>query len=246
MPLIDPGKKAPSFTLEDQDGKKHSLTDYAGQPLVIYFYPKDDTPGCTKESCAFQDNLPKFKKSKAAILGVSVLDTKSKARFASKYNLTFPLLADEGWLRTSLVPGLLQVARRNASRQVRSVAVFEVGTAFRRRDGHAEERPLAAFAMTGVADTGWTGGGRSFDLFDAKGVGEAFLGDLGVAWSPGGPAPRPRRRRNGRRRRDPWPGQLSQRRPRRFRHRPRRRHPALQPRRRRRRRRHGDQRGGPR
>jgi thioredoxin-dependent peroxiredoxin len=95
MALIDPGKKAPAFSLEDQNGKTHSLADYAGQPLVIYFYPKDDTPGCTKESCAFQDNLPKFKKGKAAILGVSVLDTKSKAKFASKYNLTFPLLADE-------------------------------------------------------------------------------------------------------------------------------------------------------
>jgi thioredoxin-dependent peroxiredoxin len=95
MSLIDPGKKAPAFSLEDQEGKKHSLADFAGQPVVIYFYPKDDTPGCTKESCAFQDNLPKFKKSKAAVLGISVLDTASKARFASKYNLTFPLLADE-------------------------------------------------------------------------------------------------------------------------------------------------------
>jgi peroxiredoxin Q/BCP len=95
MALIDPGKKAPAFTLEDQSGTSHSLSDYSGQPLVIYFYPKDDTPGCTKESCAFQDNLPKFKKSNAAVLGISVLDTKSKARFASKYHLTFPLLADE-------------------------------------------------------------------------------------------------------------------------------------------------------
>ncbi|MGH9383819.1 MAG: thioredoxin-dependent thiol peroxidase [Vicinamibacterales bacterium] len=95
MSLIDPGKKAPAFSLEDQHGKTHSLSDYAGQPLVIYFYPKDDTPGCTKESCDFRDNLPKFRKSKATVLGVSVLDTKSKAKFASKHNLTFPLLADE-------------------------------------------------------------------------------------------------------------------------------------------------------
>jgi len=95
MSLIDPGKKAPAFSLEDQNGKQHSLAEYAGQPVVIYFYPKDDTPGCTKESCAFQDNLPKFKKGKAAVLGVSVLDTTSKAKFAAKYNLTFPLLADE-------------------------------------------------------------------------------------------------------------------------------------------------------
>ena len=93
--MIDPGKKAPAFSLPDQEGKKHSLTDYEGQPVVLYFYPKDDTPGCTKESCAFQDNLPKFKKSKAAVLGVSVLNSASKAKFANKYGLEFPLLADE-------------------------------------------------------------------------------------------------------------------------------------------------------
>ena len=95
MALIDIGKKAPSFSLPDQEGKKHSLVDYEGQPVVLYFYPKDDTPGCTKESCAFQDNLPKFKKSKAAVLGVSVLNSASKAKFADKYGLKFPLLADE-------------------------------------------------------------------------------------------------------------------------------------------------------
>ena len=95
MALIEPGKKAPAFSLPDQAGAKHSLADYAGQPVVVYFYPKDDTPGCTKESCAFQDNLPKFKKSKAAVLGVSVLNSASKAKFADKYGLKFPLLADE-------------------------------------------------------------------------------------------------------------------------------------------------------
>jgi peroxiredoxin Q/BCP len=95
MALIEPGKKAPLFSLPDQAGTVHSLADYAGQPVVIYFYPKDDTPGCTKESCAFQDNLPKFKKSKAAVFGMSMLDSKSKAKFAKKYDLTFPLLADE-------------------------------------------------------------------------------------------------------------------------------------------------------
>ena len=93
--MIEIGKKAPAFSLPDQDGKTHSITDYAGQPVVLYFYPKDDTPGCTKESCAFQDNLPKFKKSKAAVLGVSVLNSASKAKFAKKYGLKFPLLADE-------------------------------------------------------------------------------------------------------------------------------------------------------
>jgi thioredoxin-dependent peroxiredoxin len=94
MPLIDQGKKAPAFSLKDQRGKAHKLADYAGHPVVLYFYPKDDTPGCTKEACAFRDSLPRFKPSKAAVLGVSILDEASKARFASKYDLTFPLLAD--------------------------------------------------------------------------------------------------------------------------------------------------------
>jgi peroxiredoxin Q/BCP len=96
MPLIDPEQKAPAFQLNDQHGQPHRLSDYAGRPVVLYFYPKDDTPGCTKESCAFQDNLPKFKPTKAAVLGISILDEASKARFAAKYKLTFPLLADAG------------------------------------------------------------------------------------------------------------------------------------------------------
>jgi peroxiredoxin Q/BCP len=95
MPLVEPGKNAPAFTLKDQDGKTHRLADYAGRPLILYFYPKDDTPGCTKEACAFRDLLPKFKSGKAAVLGVSILDEASKAKFADKYDLTFPLLADE-------------------------------------------------------------------------------------------------------------------------------------------------------
>ena len=94
MPVIDAGKKAPAFSLQDQAGKTHSLKDYAGKPLVLYFYPKDDTPGCTTEACNFRDNLPDFKKLKTAVLGVSVLDTKSKAKFADKHSLNFPLLAD--------------------------------------------------------------------------------------------------------------------------------------------------------
>ena len=94
MPLIEEGKKAPAFALKDQEGKTHRLSDHAGQPVVVYFYPKDDTPGCTKEACAFRDNLPKFKSSKAAVLGISILDEKSKAKFARKFDVNFPLLAD--------------------------------------------------------------------------------------------------------------------------------------------------------
>jgi len=94
MPLIDAGRKAPAFSLKDQHGKTHTLADYAGRPVVLYFYPKDDTPGCTKESCEFQAALPQLKPSKAVVLGVSILDEASKAKFAEKHGLTFPLLAD--------------------------------------------------------------------------------------------------------------------------------------------------------
>src|SRR6266571_3619288 len=95
MPLIDPGKKAPAFSLNDQQGKTHRLADYAGKPVVLFFYPKDDTSGCTQEACAFQSNLPRFKTNKAAVFGISILDEASKARFAQKNGLMFPLLADE-------------------------------------------------------------------------------------------------------------------------------------------------------
>src|SRR4029450_341075 len=91
----EPGKKAPAFALNDQNGKTHRLSDYAGQPVVLYFYPKHDPPGGPKEPCDFRDNLPKFKKSKAAVFGISILDEASKARFAKKFDVTFPLLADE-------------------------------------------------------------------------------------------------------------------------------------------------------
>ena len=94
MALVEPGRKAPAFALPDQDGKTHRLGDYAGRPLILYFYPKDDTPGCTREACAFRDALPDFKKGRAAVLGVSVLDSASKAKFARKHRLNFPLLAD--------------------------------------------------------------------------------------------------------------------------------------------------------
>jgi len=94
MPLVEPGRKAPAFSLKDQDGKPHRLSDYEGRFVVLYFYPKDDTSGCTKEACDFRDNLPKFKSEKAVVLGVSILDEASKARFAGKHDLNFPLLAD--------------------------------------------------------------------------------------------------------------------------------------------------------
>ena len=102
-----------------------------------------------------------------------------------------PFAADEGWLRTRLTPGLLQVLQRNAYRQVRSTAMFEVGTVFRLVDGAPQERPKAAFAMTGAAETGWTGATRGYDFFDAKGALEALLAGLAIRWSLGDPVGSP-------------------------------------------------------
>jgi thioredoxin-dependent peroxiredoxin len=88
------GKKAPAFSLEGSDGKKHSLADYAGKTVVVYFYPKDDTPGCTKEACGFRDLDASMKKSNAVVLGVSKDSIESHKKFAGKYKLPFTLLSD--------------------------------------------------------------------------------------------------------------------------------------------------------
>ena len=90
------GAPAPAFRLPDQHGKEQALADYRGRWVVLYFYPKDDTPGCTKEACAFRDDLHKLSKLGAQVLGVSVDDSASHAQFAEKYHLPFPLLADAG------------------------------------------------------------------------------------------------------------------------------------------------------
>jgi peroxiredoxin Q/BCP len=88
------GSDAPSFNLQDQNGDWHKLQDYQGQWLAIYFYPKDDTPGCTKEACNFRDNIYAFKAIDAAVVGISVDDVESHKKFADKYKLPFTLLAD--------------------------------------------------------------------------------------------------------------------------------------------------------
>ncbi|OGN07655.1 MAG: hypothetical protein A3B86_02345 [Candidatus Yanofskybacteria bacterium RIFCSPHIGHO2_02_FULL_38_22b] len=87
--------KAPNFSLPDQAGEIHSLTDYKGKWVLVYFYPKDDTPGCTKEACMIRDNLPDFKKLNCIVLGISVDSVKSHGKFAEKYKLPFTLLADD-------------------------------------------------------------------------------------------------------------------------------------------------------
>ena len=147
MPLVEEGQKAPAFTLKDQEGQIRRLSDYAGQPIVLYFYPKDDTPGCTAETCAFRDNLPRFKKGKAAILGVSILDEKSKAKFAAKYDVNFPLLADPEH-EVAEKYGVWQQKSRYGRKYMgiaRTTYLIDVGGKVARRwdnvkvDGHAEE-----------------------------------------------------------------------------------------------------------
>ena len=92
MPVV--GKPAPAFTLDTDTGERLSLRDLKGKPVVLYFYPKDDTSGCTAEACEFRDAFPRFDKSKAVILGVSPDPVKSHQKFKAKYELPFTLLAD--------------------------------------------------------------------------------------------------------------------------------------------------------
>jgi peroxiredoxin Q/BCP len=88
------GQKAPAFTLRGSDGKNHSLSDYQGKKVVLYFYPKDDTPGCTKEACGFRDSIDSVTQSAAVVLGVSRDGLDSHNQFIAKYNLPFTLLSD--------------------------------------------------------------------------------------------------------------------------------------------------------
>jgi peroxiredoxin Q/BCP len=92
--MLSVGDIAPNFTLPDQDGRSHTLEDYRGSWVVLYFYPKDDTPGCTKEACNFRDEKGRLEELGAVVLGVSADDVESHGRFHSKYGLNFALLSD--------------------------------------------------------------------------------------------------------------------------------------------------------
>jgi peroxiredoxin Q/BCP len=113
------GQPAPAFKLKDQDGKVHDLADYKGKWVALYFYPKDDTPGCTTQACGFRDNIFAFSKEGAVIVGISVDDVASHKEFAEKHGLPFALLADSdkavakryGVLKTYM--GVMEMARRD-------------------------------------------------------------------------------------------------------------------------------------
>jgi peroxiredoxin Q/BCP len=114
MALIDEGKKAPAFSLKDQDGTLHKLSDYAGKSVVLYFYPKDDTPGCTKEACSFRDSWAALQDAGVVVLGVSEQDAASHTAFVEKYHLPFQLLVDEsgGIAAAYHVPVMMGFAHR--------------------------------------------------------------------------------------------------------------------------------------
>ena len=117
-PTLNVGQPAPDFELTDQEGQTHQLTDFLGKWEVLYFYPKDDTPGCTKQACSFRDDADKLKALGAEVIGISVDTTHSHADFARKYQLPFKLLADNetktAQKYNSLINlGVFKFARRN-------------------------------------------------------------------------------------------------------------------------------------
>jgi len=93
--LLNVGDTAPDFEAINDEGKSVSLKEFRGKPVVLYFYPKDDTPGCTAEACSFRDNFEEFQKKGVVVLGVSIDSTKSHKNFKDKYNLNFPLISDK-------------------------------------------------------------------------------------------------------------------------------------------------------
>ena len=92
--MLEEGSVAPDFTANDQDGKAVSLSDFRGKKVILYFYPKDDTPGCTKEACSFRDAFEELKRSRVTVLGISPDSIASHKKFATKYQLLFTLLSD--------------------------------------------------------------------------------------------------------------------------------------------------------
>jgi len=93
---LSPGDIAPDFTLPDQDGKQVSLGEFKGHQALVYFYPRDDTPGCTTEACQFNDNLSRFQAANVPVIGISADSAASHVKFRNKYGLKFPLLSDKG------------------------------------------------------------------------------------------------------------------------------------------------------
>ncbi len=155
MTRLDQGDPAPAFTLPDQDEQPVSLADFRGQRVVVYFYPADDTPGCTKEACQFNDNLRAFADAEVAVLGISPDGADKHRRFREKYGLRFPLLtdADHAVMTAYGAYGEKTLYGRRTVGVIRSTFLVGPGGAVERAwynvraDGHAA-KVLAALAAT--------------------------------------------------------------------------------------------------
>jgi peroxiredoxin Q/BCP len=152
---IDAGDKAPAFTLPTDGGGTVSLAKLKGKKVILYFYPKDDTPGCTKEACSFRDNLPKFTKADAVVIGVSKDSVKRHDNFKAKYKLPFTLAADEDgtvceaygvWVEKSLY-GRKYMGIERATFLIDEKGVVRQVWHKVKVDGHAEEVLAAAKAL---------------------------------------------------------------------------------------------------
>jgi thioredoxin-dependent peroxiredoxin len=153
---IDAGDKAPDFTLPADGGGQVSLTDFKGKTVVLYFYPKDDTSGCTAEACAFRDAMPDFSKVKAQVIGISRDPVKSHDKFKAKYGLTFPLLSDEDgavceaygtWVEKSMY-GRKYMGIERSTFLIDRHGVIRAAWRKVKVPGHAEEVLQAAEALT--------------------------------------------------------------------------------------------------
>jgi len=151
---VSVGSPAPEFELSDQNGRLHSLEDYRDQWVVLYFYPKDDTPGCTTEACEFRDNIFAFKELNAQILGVSLDDVDSHKAFAENHGLPFPLLADAD----GVVSSAYGVKTRMLGMTVAKRQTFLVGPDGRIAKHYAEVKP-AEHAQQVLADLKSLGAG---------------------------------------------------------------------------------------
>jgi peroxiredoxin Q/BCP len=147
MAMVKEGKKAPDFTLPSSEGKTVSLKDLKGKTVVLYFYPKDDTPGCTREACAFRDTQAAIKKKGAVVLGVSGDSLQSHEKFKAKYKLNFPLLADTDKAVATRYGawGEKMMYGKKVTGMIRSTVVIDPEGVVRkvfprvRVDGHAEQ-----------------------------------------------------------------------------------------------------------
>jgi len=155
--MLKEGQKAPSFRLSSVDGGSVALEDYRGTPVVVYFYPKDDTPGCTREACAFRDSQAQIRKTGAVVLGVSPDSVASHQKFRDKYKLSFPLLSDpdKGVAKKFGAYGEKTLYGKKVVGMIRSTFIIDGDGIVRkvfpkvRVDGHAE-KVLEALQTLGV------------------------------------------------------------------------------------------------